>query len=40
MIDPKNKISIVIGMNILGWPYVFSGKHTEIVHAIYNGLLQ
>ena len=40
MIDPKNKISIVIGMNILGWPYVFTGRHLEIVYAIYKELLQ
>lgn len=38
MIDPKNKISIVIGMNILGWSYLFTGEHLEIVRAIYDVL--
>lgn len=36
MVDPVNKISVVIGMNVMEWPYVFTGKHLEIVRAIYE----
>lgn len=36
MIDPKNQISVFIGMHIMEWPTMFTGKHLEIVKAIYN----
>lgn len=36
MVDPINKISIVIGMNVMNWPYVFQNKHLEIVRLIYE----
>ena len=38
MIDPKQKISVVIGMHILNWPVVFLKKHLEIVKSIYEEL--
>ena len=36
MADPKNKISVVVGMHIKSWPTVFRGKHLEIVRRIYE----
>lgn len=36
MIDPKNQISVFIGMHIMNWPTMFKGKHLEIVKTIYN----
>ena len=36
MIDPKNKISVFIGMHLRNWPKVFRGKHLQIVEKIYN----
>jgi len=39
MIDTKNKISIVIGMNLLGWPIIFTGEHLNIVKKIYDKIL-
>lgn len=36
MIDPINKVSIVIGMNVKNWPSIFQDKHLEIVKLIYE----
>ncbi len=36
MVDPVNKISVVVGMHVRGWPPVFRGKHLEIVKHIYR----
>ena len=36
MVDPINKISIVIGMHMRGWPFIFQDKHLEIVKLIYK----
>ena len=36
--DPKNKISVFIGMHLKSWPKVFVGKHLEIVKRIYEEL--
>lgn len=36
MIDPINKVSIVMGMNVKGWPSIFQDKHLEIVKLIYE----
>lgn len=38
LVDNTNNISIVMGMNILGWPKVFEGEHLKIVEKIYNEL--
>lgn len=38
-IDPNENVVIVMGMNLLGWPNVFTGKHVEIVRAIYENLI-
>ncbi len=38
MIDPINKVSIVIGMNVRNWPRIFD-KHLEIVKLIYKKFL-
>ena len=35
MIDPTRKISIVMGMHLLGWPEIFRGKHLNLVKAAY-----
>lgn len=39
LIDPVNRISVFIGMNLLAWTDVFTGKHLEIVKAVYNEIL-
>lgn len=39
MVDPVNRISVVIGMNMLLWTDVFMGKHLEIVKAVYNEIV-
>jgi CubicO group peptidase (beta-lactamase class C family) len=39
MVDPKKKISVVIGMHLLSWPYVFVGEHLQIVKCLYEDLL-
>lgn len=39
LIDPNRGVTIAMGMNLLGWPSVFTGKHLEIVRAIYENLL-
>ena len=36
MIDPEREISIFMGMHVRNWPEVFTGKHLEIVEAIYK----
>ena len=36
MVDPVNKISVVIGMHVRNWPVVFRGKHLEIVKHLYR----
>lgn len=36
MVDPVHKISIVIGMHVRAWPFVFENKHLEIVKLIYK----
>ena len=36
MVDPERKISVFIGMHVRNWPEVFTGKHLEIVEAIYK----
>ena len=38
LVDPKNKISVVIGMNILSWERRFVGLHIEIMKEIYREL--
>ena len=38
MVDPVNKISVVVGMHLKNWPAVFEGKHLEIVKKIYEDL--
>lgn len=35
MVDPVNRISVVIGMNLLNWPPVFEGEHLRIVEQVY-----
>jgi CubicO group peptidase (beta-lactamase class C family) len=36
MVDPKQEISVFIGMNVLNWPAVFIGKHLQIVEHLYK----
>lgn len=36
LIDPVNKISVVIGMQVLVWPKCFLGEHLNIVKQIYT----
>jgi CubicO group peptidase (beta-lactamase class C family) len=38
MVDPEREISIFIGMHVRNWPEVFTGKHLQIVEAIYKEL--
>lgn len=40
MVDPIKKISIVIGMHLRAWPFVFQNKHLEIVRLIYEKFFQ
>ena len=35
MVDPVNRISVVLGMHVRNWPEVFKGDHLEIVRRIY-----
>ena len=37
MVDPEREISIFMGMHVRNWPEVFTGKHLDIVEAIYKG---
>ena len=39
LVDTDNKISIAMGMNIMNWPVVFRGEHTEIAKLVYEELL-
>lgn len=39
LVDRKNNISIVIGLNVLNWPSFFKGEHLQIVEKIYSELL-
>ena len=39
MVDSVNRISVVIGMNLLLWTDVFMGKHLEIVKAVYDEIV-
>lgn len=38
MADPINKISIVIGMHLRGWPNVFKGEHLRLVQCVYEDM--
>ncbi|MBO5027042.1 MAG: beta-lactamase family protein [Clostridia bacterium] len=38
MIDPTNKIAVVIGMHLLSWPNVFIGEHLRLVQKLYEDL--
>ncbi len=36
MVDPAKEISVVIGMHVRSWPFVFADEHLEIVKRIYQ----
>ena len=38
MVDPVNRISVVIGMHVRNWPYCFRHEHLNLVKEIYLGL--
>ena len=38
MIDPRNKIAVVVGMHLLSWPYLFRGEQLKIVQKLYEDL--
>lgn len=38
MVDPVNKISVVIGMHLRGWPEVFTDEHLNLVRCAYEDL--
>ena len=38
LVDPKNKISIVMNTHVLSWPNVIGGEHLEIVRCIYEDM--
>ena len=38
MADPVKKISIVIGMHVKYWPYIFLGEHLRLVQCVYEDL--
>ena len=38
LVDPKNKISVVMGMHLRGWPTIFRNKHLAITEQIYRDL--
>ena len=38
MADPVNKISVVIGMHLRGWPNVFRGEHLRLVQCVYEDM--
>lgn len=38
MVDPIHKISVVIGMHVLTWPYVFAGEHLKLVQCVYEDM--
>lgn len=35
LVDPVRGISIVMGMHVLNWPFVFTGEHLKLVQCIY-----
>lgn len=39
MIDPHKQIAVFIGMHIRNWPFVFTGKHLEIVEKLYQEII-
>ncbi len=39
LVDTDNGISITMGMNIMNWPQVFRGEHTEIAKLFYEELV-
>jgi hypothetical protein len=38
MADPVNNVSVVIGMNVLGWHSHLRGFHLDIVKAVYESI--
>lgn len=36
MIDPERGVAAVIGMHLLGWPYVSAGEHLRITERLYR----
>lgn len=38
MADPINKISVVIGMHLRGWPNIFRGEHLNLVRCAYEDM--
>ena len=38
MIDPVNRVSVVIGMHLRGWPNVFDGEHLKLVRYAYEDM--
>ncbi|MBE5746877.1 MAG: beta-lactamase family protein [Clostridiales bacterium] len=38
MVDPHQKIAVVIGMHLLCWPYLFRGEHLKIVQCLYEDM--
>ena len=40
MADPVNNISVVVGMNVLGWPSHLRGFHLDIVKAVYESIVK
>ncbi|MBR6737792.1 MAG: hypothetical protein IKL82_05470 [Clostridia bacterium] len=38
LVDPINKVSIVMGFNLTNWPLIFDGLHLKIVEKIYKEL--
>lgn len=38
LVDPKNCVSVVIGLNVLNWPSFFKGEHLKIIEKIYSEL--
>lgn len=38
MVDPTNKIAVVVGMHLLCWPYVFRGEQLQIIKRLYEDM--
>ncbi len=38
LIDPQKQLSITMGMHLLEWPHLFSGKHLDLVEQVYRVL--
>ena len=38
LVDPHNKIAVVMGMHLLSWPFVFRGEHLKLVEKLYEDL--